>query len=246
MIASDSGQHAGEVRFILMAKRPVPGAVKSRLVADGLSPADAATVAEAMLECIAERLAARGELVIAVSPDDSFDAFPHAVRTAAGRWVNQGSGDLGARMMRLWRDEQSDRPLAFFGMDSPDVPAAALERISAVLAEHDLAVGPTDDGGYWTLAGMRCRPEVLADIDWGTASVYDATRERAAAAGLRTAELTRWSDVDRLDDLQALIARLRSGAAETERPLAGLLDRLDAIPALQRDANDAWNTRDRP
>lgn len=246
MIPTAPPLQSPSMRFIVMAKRPEPGRVKSRLVEDGLTPADAASVAEAMLTCIAERLAERGELVLAVSPNDSFDGFPEPVRRAASRWVNQGPGHLGARMLRQWRAEEGESPVAFFGMDSPDVPASAIERIPEVLNEHDLAIGPSEDGGYWTIAGNRCHPAVLGEIDWGTASVYDATRERAAAAGLRTAELDRWPDVDRLEDLLDLITRLRSGVADQEPPLARLLDRLDAMPVLTRIAKDAWNTRDRP
>ena len=65
-------------------------------------------------------------------------------------------------------------------------------------------MGPTHDGGYWTLAAGACRPALLHQIDWGTAVVYDQTVQRAGAAGLSVCSLPAWYDVDALDDVAAL------------------------------------------
>ncbi len=224
------------MQIVLMAKLPLPGTVKSRLVRDGVSPQDAAKVAQAMLECMVERLAQHGEVILAIAPDDSFDRYPEKVRRLVSGWMNQGAGDLGERISRIWRVRGQEQALAFLGIDSPDVPREAIDAIPKAIHTHDVAIGPATDGGYWSIAARRYHAELFKAIDWGTASVYDATCRRAAEAGLHLATLSRWPDVDRLSDLIALIERLRQPMMKADQPLHTLLNRLETIPAIKRDA----------
>lgn len=226
-----------------MAKAVRPGAVKTRLIADGLTPDAAAGVHEAMLSCVVarlDRLLPRSwSRVLAVGDPDwvGMDAPADAeaslrveadrVGAAPDRWrvMPQGTGGLGDRLERIGV-ALGDRPVAFFGVDSPDVPAEALERLFAWLgnasesARLGIALGPTDDGGYWTLAAHRPRPAVLRGVDWGSERVYAQTLERAAAAGLAVTALHRWYDVDDVRDLAGLRSRLER-ASEPELLVLG-------------------------
>jgi rSAM/selenodomain-associated transferase 1 len=223
----------GEVTPVLMAKRPEAGQVKTRLTAAGAwSPRVAAELAEAMLRCIARRLeAASTEMVLAVSPAGCGEQLAATLGLGPVRLLDQGGGDLGQRLDRVWKAVGTDRPVAFFGSDSPDVPDSALDDIPAALAECDVAVGPTDDGGYWTLAAREHQPRVLSAIDWGEATVYDQTRRRAADAGLVVRALPMWHDVDRPEDVEALRRRLQQHAAcrDLPAPLAQLAERLETL-----------------
>lgn len=194
---------------VIMARQPIPGRVKTRLVASGLTPESAASIAAGMLRCTIARIRMTfGGTVLAVTPDGAGAAMRKSLRLGDVRIVDQGRGDLGRRLDRVWGIVGHDRPVAFFGMDSPDVPAALLETIPVALDDHDVAVGPTGDGGYWTLAARRYAGDVLRQIDWGSESVYDQTRLRAREARLRWFELPEWEDVDNAGDLVALRARL--------------------------------------
>ncbi|MHC5006887.1 MAG: TIGR04282 family arsenosugar biosynthesis glycosyltransferase [Planctomycetota bacterium] len=223
----------GDVTPVLMAKRPDAGQVKTRLTAaGGYSPRIAAQVADAMLRCVAGRLeAASTGLVLAVSPAGCGEELTAELGLGPGQVVEQGDGDLGQRLDRVWREVGKDRPVAFFGADSPDVPDSALAEIPAALAGCDVAVGPTDDGGYWTLAAGEHLPQVLCGIDWGEATVYDLTRRRAADAGLVVRALPMWHDVDRPEDVEALRRRLQqeAGRRDLPAPLEQLAGRLDAL-----------------
>jgi len=115
------------------------------------------------------------------------------------------------------------------------VPASLLSAIPTTLAGCDVAIGPTADGGYWTLAAKTHNPAVLTGIDWGTAHVYDQTRRQATVAGLQVGALPPWHDVDRPGDVDALRVRLRElpndppdrpNNAEPLRRMAAQLDRL--------------------
>jgi len=203
------------VHAIVMAKLPAPGRVKTRLVAAGLfGEGDAVEFAWALLRCTVARLAERMSVTVALACDvDDFESGVADVRARLARpdleVVDQGTGDLGRRLEHVWRSERfASTPVAFFGTDTPDVPVASLEAIPAALAEAEIAVGPTRDGGYWTLAAGRYRPEVVRRIDWGSESVYDQTRRRARDAGLTVSTLPPWYDVDLPEDVEDLRCRL--------------------------------------
>ncbi len=226
----------GDVTAVLMAKEPRLGGTKTRLATGGWTAEQASEVAEVMLRCIAHRLreAARG-LVLAVTPDGAGRSLADRLGLASIDVVDQGSGDLGCRIDRVWRVVGTEGPVAFFGGDSPDVPASLLSAIPTMLAGCDVAIGPTADGGYWTLAARTHNPAVLTGIDWGTAHVYDQTRRQAAVAGLVVGVLPPWHDVDRPGDLDALRGRLRElldgppgrpNNAEPLRWMAAQLERL--------------------
>ncbi|MHC4414550.1 MAG: TIGR04282 family arsenosugar biosynthesis glycosyltransferase [Planctomycetota bacterium] len=200
----------GDVTAVLMAKNPEDGLVKTRLRTwGGFSAAGAAELAWAMLRCTAQRLHECGRLVLAVSPDGCGPGLAEALGVPGVGVVDQGAGDLGERLDRVWRRLGTERPIAFFGGDSPDIPEEALAAILPALAESDVAVGPTDDGGYWTLAARGHHPAVLRNIDWGGDQVYDQTCQRAVAAGLVVGSLPVWHDVDRPEDVDGLRRRLR-------------------------------------
>jgi hypothetical protein len=224
-----------DVTAVVMAKLPEPGRVKTRLVASGaLDDAGAAALAWALLECTTERLAARMPIVIALGADATGALADRTIRARlprlSARIVPQGDGSLGARLDRVWRLLAGVGPLAFFGTDSPDLPAEAVGAIRPALARADAAIGPSTDGGYWALAALEHQPALLRGVDWGTAAVYDQTLRRADEAGITVVELPAWPDVDRPEDLLALRRRLAGpGGAASEAPLARLAARLDEI-----------------
>ena len=228
-----------------MAKRPERGRVKTRL-AEGarFGENEVVELAWAMLRCTATRLQARGHLVLAVTPDGSARVTAARLGIADATLLDQGPGGLGERMARVWLQVAEDRPVAFFGADSPDVPTESLDRIGLALDDADIACGPTLDGGYWTLAAGAYRPAVLDGIDWGSAGVYDQTRSRAVEAGLSFQPLPPWPDVDRPDDVEALRERLSglglsspsssssSSCGPDAAPLGRLAERINELCTL--------------
>ncbi|MFG0329356.1 MAG: DUF2064 domain-containing protein [Phycisphaerales bacterium] len=214
---------------VLMAKRPDPGAVKTRLIGDRFDDHDAAALSTAMMRCVATRL---GEIfdtvILAVSPDDA-----GALDLEPDDTIPQGDGDLGARLTRVWetvRDRRGAGPVAFFGVDSPDAPRAELLTLRRYFrtdtAPIDVAIGPTFDGGYWTIASRRFEPSLFEGIEWGGPTVCAATKARAVAANRRVATLSRWYDVDEPPEVDALVDRL---AHATEPALVRLRSDLAAI-----------------
>jgi rSAM/selenodomain-associated transferase 1 len=207
-----------------MAKPAVPGRVKTRLIGD-LTPGQAATVHQAMLDCVMARVQrhfhAAGDFALVLAAAGAMPTPPDPWRL-----LDQGDGNLGDRMAHVWRS-LGGGPVIFLGVDSPDVPAEHFDALAASLSAGDASVGAVDDGGYWTLAARRFALELLTGIDWGTADVYDQTQRRAADAGLRLTTLPPWHDVDDFADLVALRRRLVSATDPALLQLRAALDNID-------------------
>jgi glycosyltransferase A (GT-A) superfamily protein (DUF2064 family) len=100
--------------------------------------------------------------------------------------------------------------VAIIGTDAPAVSREVVREALGALHDHDLAVGPASDGGYYLLALDRPRPELFEGVAWSTASVLADTFERAARLGLRVRLLRALTDIDTVADLRAEWPRLRA------------------------------------
>lgn len=256
---------------VVMAKRPIAGRVKTRLQPT-FTAIGAAAVHQAMMLCVLERLESvfgpmGADLVLALDVEVS-EAVEPAWQAATGlafpskwRGVRQGSGHLGDRinfvadevLARETRVTPNSEPLdqgdaiAFFGVDSPDLPSYVLASLGHSLKHGTAAVGPVEDGGYWTLAAKPWRASLVADIDWGTAKVYHQTIEAIAQSELASVALTPWFDVDQPEDLVALQQRLNDATGSnksTDPALQRLAEQLKLIcedESLMPDANPDTN-----
>ncbi|MBD2517794.1 TIGR04282 family arsenosugar biosynthesis glycosyltransferase [Nostoc sp. FACHB-973] len=124
----------------------------------------------------------------------------------------QGEGDLGLRMARsLFEAFQSGAEKAIIiGTDCPGLNAQILATAFDQLHTFDLVLGPAIDGGYYLIGLRQPIPELFANIEWGTAQVFQKTVEIAQKLNLSQVNLTPLADVDRPEDLpiwgQAFVA----------------------------------------
>jgi rSAM/selenodomain-associated transferase 1 len=113
----------------------------------------------------------------------------------------QAEGDLGERMLATIAQltETGCRTIVI-GSDCPLMSRAYLGRAAAALQDHDLVIGPSEDGGY-TLIGMsRPIPELFVDMTWSVTTVLRETLRRAAQLDLRVSQLDTLWDVDTAAD----------------------------------------------
>ena len=221
--------------IVVFAKRPAPGAVKTRMCPP-LAPDQAAAIYAAMLDDVlattaSAAAAARAETWIAVHPARAVGEL--IARCPPGfHGLPQRGADLAERMEVAVASAAAagfDRIL-LRGSDNPALPGEELARGLAALEDADLAVGPDRDGGYGWIA-LRGPAPGLFDHPMSTASVLEDTLARAAALGLRARTLSASFDLDTAADLAWLAAvRDRGEARECPRTLA-LLDELALWPA---------------
>ena len=192
----------------VLAKAPIPGTVKTRLVPP-LTFEQAAELAKALLTDQLEHLSElRGaELYLAFSPGDASTMMARLAPAGFHLFVQQGE-DLGARMENCLEElrRRGHRNLVMIGSDLPPVPLICFERTFEFLAgeQHRVALGPSRDGGYYLVGMNRATPEIFSNMTWSDNRVLAETMQRLHRLRIECSLLPQWFDVDGPADLAAL------------------------------------------
>ncbi|MBC8057408.1 MAG: TIGR04282 family arsenosugar biosynthesis glycosyltransferase [Rhizobiales bacterium] len=200
------------VQIAIMAKAPIPGLAKTRLI-PALGAMGAARLQRRLTRMtVACALDAQLGAVTVWCAPDSRHRFFHALKQTSGvDLLVQPGGDLGASMHTAFRLHCVRGPLIVVGTDCPVLrPEHLREAAQALIAGDDAVFYPAEDGGY-ALVGLRApQPTLFADMPWSTPRVMPETRVRAHAKGLRVREFETLWDVDhpaQLQRLEALLAK---------------------------------------
>jgi len=189
------------VAVAIMAKAPIAGLAKTRLI-PSIGAHAAAVLQERLTErTVATALAANiGPVTLWCAPDPSHPSFCDLVTRSSVTLKRQPAGNLGARMLAAMA--AANRPVLVIGTDCPTFTAEHLR--AAANALHDgvaVVLTPAEDGGYVLIGERSPHSELFTGIAWGTATVMQETRARVAALGLTAIELPALWDVDTEADL---------------------------------------------
>lgn len=192
----------------IMAKAPVAGSVKTRLVPP-LTAEQAATLYRALLLDQFEHLrqftsAAR---YVFYAPAEA-EPLLFDLAGADYAYLAQSDGDLGARMEHVFAELRrlGHENVVLVGSDLPALPLAILDEAFRRLAStaNSVVLGPSQDGGYYLIGMNRATPEVFANMTWSHGQVLSATLARLDRLGLSYSLLPTWFDLDIAADLQRL------------------------------------------
>lgn len=180
-------------KLSIFARLPVPGKVKTRLI-----PA----VGEEGAARIYARLLAQ---TVEVAKESGLD---FELRVTGGEImafhelfgddtvvVDQGEGDLGAKMARV------KAPALLIGSDCPGVTAPLLQAAAGALDDRRVVLGPANDGGYYLIGFSEPVPFLFEDMEWSTPRVLPETLARLATHGVGPAILPELADIDTAEDL---------------------------------------------
>lgn len=193
------------VGIAIMAKAPIPGLAKTRLI-PRLGAEGSALLQRWLLQRTVATavIADTGPVKLWCAPDVRHPDFSTCRAYGAVTLHQQPTGDLGDRMMTAVQHELTPAGTLVIGTDCALLSPSTLRTAAISLATHDAVVVPAEDGGY-VLLGMRdCHQEVFRDIAWSTASVMAETRQRFANLGLSVAELPALWDIDLPEDFERL------------------------------------------
>ena len=201
--------------LVVFARWPEPGRVKTRLVPP-LTPVEACELHRALVGATLAAVAGAPAGTRTIAWADAPAAAPPAPAgvTIPGFAVrDQGPGDLGARLERVFADllAAPGARVVVVGADCPGLEASHLALAFAALASHDLVLGPARDGGYYLIGLARPAPWLFRGIEWGTNRVLAQTLERSA--GLTVARLDVLDDLDTPADLARWHSRVAGAAA---------------------------------
>jgi glycosyltransferase A (GT-A) superfamily protein (DUF2064 family) len=206
--------------LVVIAKQPVPGRVKTRLVPP-CTYEQAAALAEAALADTLHTVlmvpARRRVLVLEGKPGPwlptGFDIVP------------QCDGPLDERLAGAFAAVRG--PALLIGMDTPQITRGLL---AVDWRAADAVLGPAADGGFWALGMREPDPALLRGVPMSTPSTGAIQRARLVAAGLRVADLPQLRDVDAAADAVAVARQApRSRFAARARELATVLSQAGSV-----------------
>lgn len=180
------------MRVALFTRWPEPGRAKTRLI-PALGAAGAADVHRRLTERAVAACRASGfpvEIRFTGAPESAFEGW----LGSTDRLVEQGDGDLGARLSRA----AATTPVLLVGADIPDLSGERLRAAATALETAPVVIGPAEDGGYWLLGLAMPFPDLFDRMAWGTATVYADT---VAKLAFPPAVLETLADLDRPEDL---------------------------------------------
>ncbi len=182
---------------LIVAKAPVPGRAKTRLVPP-LTAEQAAGLQEALLLDTLEacRAEAAGTALLYADPSEAA-ALARLAGPEVPLVLQEGRG-LGDALRLGMARGLADGPTALVSSDIPGLPSGSLSRAFALLEEGscDVVLGPALDGGYWLIAMREPSDAPFREIPWSTPAACAVTVQRCEEAELEVALIAAWRDID--------------------------------------------------
>ncbi len=224
--------------LLVVAKAPVPGEVKTRLIPQLGAEVAADLAAAALLDTLdVVRAAGRwldSPVVLALSGDLGRAARSRQLcreLTDLTTVPQRGTG-LGHRLRHAHIDACTSvrggrGPVLQLGMDTPQVGVSDLAAAAELLAGHGAVLGPALDGGWWLL-GLHdpVDAQVLTSVPMSTPQTGARTLAALRGLGRSVATTGELRDVDHVHDLAPVAALAPEGrfAAAVLRLPRRLLD----------------------
>lgn len=223
----------------IVAKYPLPGAVKTRLGAS-IGHDNAARLYRSFLLDLRERfeaVASRDGYTLCWACAPSLPSLLPIIGADALVLPQRGE-DFATRLRNITLDAAAHgyERIVILGSDSPQAPGDIVAKAFKTLDTHDVALGPADDGGYYLIA-LRLCPEpqdLFSGIRMSTPAVLEETLDRARKSQLSVALLEPTFDVDTAADLDRLRAALEANVALAPHTLATLRALEQPAPAMSR------------
>jgi uncharacterized protein len=192
------------VAVAILAKAPIAGRAKTRLIpvlgAEGAAALQARLIARAVATATAAGI---GPITLWAAPEEGHVVFQAAKTRHGVALARQPEGDLGHRMYTALAAAHG--PALVIGADCPALTPEHLRKCAEALCDGiDAVVIPAEDGGYVLLGTRRPNAFLFAEMPWGTPLVMGETRSRLARLSLAWREPARLWDVDRPEDLARL------------------------------------------
>jgi rSAM/selenodomain-associated transferase 1 len=192
------------VAVAILAKAPIPGFAKTRLI-PVLGAPGAALLQERLIEraVATASAAAIGPITLWATPHENHATFDAIRARQSITLARQGDGDLGARMLAALAT--AGGPALVIGTDCPALEPGQLRTAADTLRlGTEVVVFPAEDGGYVLMGMRKPEPALFSGLRWGTPGVMEETRRRLRHFGLSWQQpVTSW-DVDVPEDLERL------------------------------------------
>lgn len=186
--------------LVLLAKKPVYGKVKTRL-AKSVGKQKALAVYQKLLALHCDICSkVNASKVVFWTPEKEQNSvyftseFTHKIQVGE---------DLGEKMYNAIQVmiQNGFDEVVLIGTDCPFLTPELIENSFARLQDHDLVIGPAEDGGYYLIGMKKAIKNVFEGISWSSELVLKQTLEKCLKQNLKVHQLAVLSDIDNEKDL---------------------------------------------
>ena len=186
-----------EDALIIFVRKPVLGKVKTRLAAD-IGDKLAYSVYVRLLE-YTKKLTAHlqvSKFVYYADEVEMNDLWNGMTKRL------QSDGDLGSRMEIAFHEVFADgfKKILIIGSDCAELTGSILLDAWEALDQHEVVIGPAEDGGYYLLGLKENIPEIFRNKPWSRNNLLEETKK--SLEGKLIKFLPTLSDVDVIEDLE--------------------------------------------
>lgn len=189
-------------QLIVFVKNLIPGTVKTRLAKD---------IGQDMaMEVYKELVSYTSEVTDKVKDTDRVVYYSQYVELwdffndeKYQKSLQEGK-DLGQKMLNAFYDafENGYLKAVLIGSDTPDLSKKIIMEAFKQLDDHDVVVGPAEDGGYYLIGMKDAHKELFEDRTYSHDKVLEELLEAAEDKDLKVAQLETLFDLDTKADMK--------------------------------------------
>jgi len=189
-------------QLIIFIKAPVPGLCKTRLT-PYLSPEVATEFYKSLVKNCFNKIKNinNTDISIFTYPDINNPFIKTLSLEYATTCHVQTGEDLGERMFNaLDKSLKTYEKSVLIGTDCPILDKSYLDKAFNALDQHDMVLGPANDGGYVLIGASKTEAQLFNNINWGTDSVLKQSLRNAHKSAYKTHLLDTLWDIDTPED----------------------------------------------
>jgi rSAM/selenodomain-associated transferase 1 len=151
-------------------------------------------------------------------PENAWDYFKKLAPDMG--LVCQRGDSLGERLDNLLTEvlTNNSKQAVVMDSDSPTLPVDHISQAFEQLADADVVLGPTHDGGYYLIGMKQPQSHLLRQVQMSTSHVLKDTLALAESTGVVVSLLPAWYDVDTITDLHHLDHEIAGMSANGNAP----------------------------
>lgn len=194
---TDSGK-----QLIIFVKSPLPGQCKTRLI-PLLNPQGACDFYKSLVtHCFKQLTDLRNINIVIYAYPDIQDNFIKQLAERSNFNIHPQQGNnLGERMHNaLQHSLSSNTKAVLIGTDCPLIDMSYITQAFDALDNHDIVIGPAEDGGYVLIGATQIETALFDNIQWSSDQVLHQSLEKVQAAGYTSTVLRTLWDIDTPED----------------------------------------------
>ena len=196
--------------IVVFVKEPIPGHVKTRLNKK-LDPFISCSLYKAFVEDFLSALKDMRNARITIACKGRVQHVQDWIGDQKFYFVSQGRGDLGDRMLRLFKHvfSKGAKRCIILGSDSPTLPISFINTALRALIRKDIVIGPAWDGGFYLIGVRQVPPKgIFRNVSWSKSYTLKQLIFQIKEHGMALKLLHPWYDIDDVKGLDLLKTHL--------------------------------------